>query len=426
MPSRPVGARPGVTAPTLRGPFDPGGQPPLTVDRHLHLSLFAWNVSSGLSASKAVLRDVERHRDFWKWPSASRLLRAIEDAGFDSQLQYGMWSGYGGATGWNDSGLDFASAATASAAVTERIGIYSTVHVGYGVSPLLLAKQFASIDHVSGGRLGVNIVAGQNAVDYAQFGLVGPPSQAIRYAIADEMTTALKLLWASEEPVDFEGEHFRMYGAQINPRATSTPRPLLICAAGSDIGLDYATRQCDALFVTSGDNSIDGYRKKAAKIHDMAAEHGRRVRIAAMCYVVMEESEAEVRETAEWMTEEIDHEAIETWLTRSGHVLNSESRTVTEGAFGEGRAASGARQDPYLGIGKEQYESLGMGMGAYKLFGSYESVADQMIELYEAGVGQLALSFFDPERGVQQMRNHVLPILRERGYNRFLPSPDPR
>ncbi|MFA3878002.1 LLM class flavin-dependent oxidoreductase [Streptomyces sp. MMCC 100] len=419
MPSRPAGARPGTKAPTLRGPFDPGGQPRLTVDHHLHLSLFAWNVSSGLSASKAVLSDVQSHRDFWKWPTASKLMRAIEEAGFDSQLQYGMWSGYGGDTGWNDAGLDFATAATASAAVTERVGIYSTVHVGYHMSPLLLAKVFADIDHISGGRLGVNIVAGQNAVDYAQFGLVGPPSQEIRYAIADEMTTALKLLWSSDEPVDFEGEYFQLYGALINPRATSRPRPLLICAAASDIGLDYATRQCDALFVTADDNTVDGYRKKAARIHGMAAEHGRQVRIAAMCYVVMDDTDAKALETVEWMRGQIDRGAIETWLTRSGHILNSEARTVSDEVVGDARVSSGVARDPYLGIGKEHYEGLGMGMGAYQLFGSYETVADQLIALYEAGVGQFALSFFDPQRGVRQMRDHVLPILRERGYNRI-------
>jgi FMNH2-dependent dimethyl sulfone monooxygenase len=416
MAARPRGARPGTAAAVLRGPFDPGGQPDLGGDRHLHLSLFAWNVSSGLSASKAVLSDTDRHRDFWRWPSSSQLMRGIERAGFDSQLQYGMWSGYGGATGWNDEGLDWATAAATSAAITDRIGIYSTIHVGYEVSPLLIAKVTSSIDHVSGGRLGVNIVAGQNGVDYAQFGLEGPPSQEIRYAIADEMTTALKLLWTSEEPVDFEGEYFQLYGAQVRPRATSSPRPLLICAAASDIGLDYATRQCDALFITAG-NTVETYREKAQKIHAMAAEHGRKVRIAAMCYVVMDETDAAAAETVQWMTEEIDREALETWLVRSGHILTSDNPDIDASVYGDGRSDSGVAADPYLGIGKEHYESLGMGMGAFQLFGSYASVADQLIELYEAGVGQFALCFFDPHKGVQQVEEHLLPILRERGYN---------
>ncbi|MFT4085396.1 MAG: LLM class flavin-dependent oxidoreductase [Nocardioides sp.] len=214
MHNPPPGRRKGVPAKVLRGPYDPAGQPQLNRPDHLHLSLFAWNVRNGLSASKIVLKDPDRYQDFWTWSSAKKLLQATEAAGFDSQLQYGMWSGYGGATGWNEAHYDFATAAATSAAVTERIGIISTMHVGYQVPPLIFAKILASIDHVSGGRLGLNIVAGQNSVDYAQFGLVGPPSQEIRYAIADEMVTALKHLWSSDEPVDFEGEYFQFYGAQ--------------------------------------------------------------------------------------------------------------------------------------------------------------------------------------------------------------------
>lgn len=418
MTQRPPGRRNGVEATVLRGPFDPGGQPIVTRKNHVHLSLFAWNVSSGLSATKAVLSDVDRHRDVWRWPSASRLLQAVEAAGMDSQLQYGMWSGYGGATGWNDAQLDWATAATASAAVTEKIGIYTTVHVGYGFHPLLLAKITSSIDHISGGRLGVNIVAGQNPADYAQFGLVGPPSQEERYDIADEVTTALKLLWTSEEPVDFEGKYFQMYGAQVIPRATSRPRPVLITAAGSDIGLDYAARQCDVVFITSQNNSVEGFRQRAAKIHGMFGEYGRTARIAAMCYVVMDETDQAAEETVAWMTEQIDDGALRNWLKRSGHVLNSQSKILDDTQIGDERGR--LDEDRYLGIGQEQYESLGMGMGAYQLFGSYQKVADQLVELYEAGVEQVALCFFDPHKGAQQMREHVIPLLRERGFNHGL------
>ena len=421
MSNRPAGARPGTPAPTLRGPFDPGGQP-TGLDRrpnHLHLSLFAWNVRSGLSSTKAVLSDPSRHRDVWEWPSSSRLLREVERAGFDSQLQYGMWSGYGGATGWNDAQFDFATAATASAAITDRIGIYSTVHVGYGFHPVLVGKLTSSIDHISNGRLGLNIVAGSNAADYAQFGLEGPLSQEHRYRVADEFTTALKLLWTSEEPVDFEGEFFQMYGAQVVPRSTSRPRPLLITAAGSDIGLDYAARQCDAVFVTAKDNHVDGYRARAENIRGMFDQYGRNVRIAVMCYVVMDETDEAANETVRWMKDNPDHEALRMWLVRAGQVLNSEKAVIKEGSFGLGRE-EGLDEDPYLGIGREWYESLSMGMGAYQLFGSYRTVAKQLVDLHRVGIDQVALCFFDPHRGAQQMREHVIPIMREMGYNHNL------
>ncbi|MFT4085404.1 MAG: LLM class flavin-dependent oxidoreductase [Nocardioides sp.] len=416
MSNRPANARPGVATTVRRGPFDPGGQPSVKRENHMHLSLFAWNVSNGLSATKAVLSDVDRHRDVWRWPGSADLLQAVEEAGMDSQLQYGMWSGYGGATGWNEAQLDFATAATACAAVTERIGVYTTIHVGYGFHPVLIAKLTSSIDHISGGRLGVNIVAGQGPLDYAQFGIVGPPSTQVRYDIADEVTTALKLLWSSAEPIDFEGDYFQMYGAQIDPVATSSPRPVLITAAGSDIGLDYAARQCDVVFITSKNNSLEGFRDRAAKIHAMFADYRRVARIAAMCYVVMDETDAKAQETVEWMTEQIDDGALRNWLVRSGHVLNSQGKVVDEDKVGVGRGQS-LDDDPYLGIGKEEYEALGMGMGAYQLFGSYRTVAEQLIELYQAGVEQVALCFFDPHKGVQQMKDHVIPILRERGYH---------
>jgi FMNH2-dependent dimethyl sulfone monooxygenase len=279
----------------------------------------------------------------------------------------------------------------------------------------MVAKMLASVDHISGGRLGVNIVAGQNSVDYAQFGLDGPPPPEVRYGIADEYATALKLLWTSDEPVDFEGEYFQMYGAQVLPRATSRPRPLLICAAGSGVGLDFATRQCDALFITAQNNNTDGFRDRARLIHEMAADHGRRVRIAAMTYVVMAETDTEAQEMLESIRLQIDREAIRTWLTRSGHVMNSEMSVLDEGTYGADRDEP--VEDPFLGVGQEVYESIGLGQNAYHLVGSYETVALQMIDLYEAGVGQFALCFFDPLTGIQQMREHVIPFLRAKGYD---------
>jgi FMNH2-dependent dimethyl sulfone monooxygenase len=405
-----------IKAEVLRGPFDPGGQPSLKRENHMHLSLFAWNVASGLSATKAVLADTKRYRDFWEWPSASKLLREAEAAGFDSQLQYGMWSGYGGASGWNEASLDFATGAAASAAVTDHLGLYTTIHVGYEFHPLLIAKITAATDYISGGRLAVNLVAAQNPVDYRQFGYESVRSNEERYDMADEFTTLLKYLWTADAPVDFEGTYFRTYGAQVNPQPASRPRPILMSAAGSDRGLDFACKHCEALFITAKDSTLEGYTKRAQKLHDMAAKHGREVRICVMCYVVMEDTDSKAAETVDWIREEIDRDALEIWLERSGHVLNSEKRILSDDLIGGDRGE--AVVDPYLGIGKDLYDDLGLGMGAFKLFGSYETVADRLAWLYEGGIEQVALCFFDPHKGVRQVGEHLLPLLRARGLNR--------
>ena len=89
----------------------PVGGFPLRIDdkRHLFAHLLEQG-PVGLSASKAVLADPPRYRDYWHWPTASKLLKEADRIGFDHQVQYGMWKGYGGATQWNDAGLDFATA----------------------------------------------------------------------------------------------------------------------------------------------------------------------------------------------------------------------------------------------------------------------------------------------------------------------------
>jgi FMNH2-dependent dimethyl sulfone monooxygenase len=398
MDSTPRHHRNSITADVLRGPFDPGGQPSLERDHPLHLSLFAWNVRCGLSATKAVLADPPRYRDFWEWPSASTILREAERAGFDSQLQYGMWSGYGGAIGWNDASLDFATGAAASAAVTERLGLFTTVHVGYGFHPLLIAKITAATDNVSGGRLGVNIVAAADAHDYRQFGFADRRTPEERYAIADEFTTLLKYLWTSEDPIDFDGDYFQAYGAQINPRPTGRPRPLLMNAATSDRGIDYAARQCDAIFVSP--YGEEGYRETADKVRAKAASYDRKVRICAMCYVVVEDTDEKAAETVAWLENEADIEAIGNQFWRMQPVYNP---------------GQGDPNDPYLGMGEEFVRRIAAGMGGHHITGSFETVADKLQRLHSAGVEHVALCFFDPLRGVQQFGERVIPLLRERG-----------
>lgn len=81
-----------------RGPFDPGGQPKRVTTHPLELGFFAWNISSGLAGTKAVLSNPARHQNYWQWPIASRLVALADEIGFDYQVPYGQWSGSGGAS----------------------------------------------------------------------------------------------------------------------------------------------------------------------------------------------------------------------------------------------------------------------------------------------------------------------------------------
>lgn len=391
-----------IKAEVTQGPFDPGGQPESASGQPLEISFFAWNVSSGLSATKAVLADPPRYRDYWHWPTASKLLREADRIGFDHQVQYGMWKGYGGATQWNDAGLDFATAGTASAMVTQQMNLFSTVHVSFAFHPMHIAKLGACMDFVSGGRWGLNVVTGSNPEAFRMFGLDGRPPGSVLYDMADEFVTLMKYLWAYDQPVDFEGKYYQCYGGFIAPKPVRKPRPILMNAGQSEAGLDFACRQADWAFVVPPSGALADYVTAVEKTHRLAAKYHRQVRIGAMCYAVMDDSDAKAAATVAWLEEEADRDAIR-------YFAHSVSATGSAVDIAEDD------NDPYVGIGREKFNRIAAGMYGYQFFGSYETVAEKMRALYEVGVNNLVIGFFDPERGLQQMEQHVIPILKRMG-----------
>jgi FMNH2-dependent dimethyl sulfone monooxygenase len=389
-----------VKAEVFRGPFDPGGQPESRTGQPLEVSIFGWNVASGLCGSKAVLSDVDRYRDYWKWPTASELLREAERIGFDGQFQFGMWAGFGGEIGWCTAGLEWSTASAAAAAITERIGLVSTAHLPLRYHPTHVAKMGGCLDHISNGRWGLNIVAGQNPDDFKMFGFKEPPSSAERYAISDEFTTLLKYLWSSDAPVDFEGDYYQCYDTLIEPKPVRRPRPVLINAGQSEVGLDFACRQTDMVFVAPGSGRVEDFAAVVEKAHALASKYGREVRVAAMCFTIFDETDADVERTVKWLEDEIDREAVAGFFGS---------------AVGTSNAIDGDDADPWLGIGREAFLRVGLGLTGYQLFGGYDTAAEKLRALHEAGVEHVCLGFFDPTRALGQMEREILPRLKRMG-----------
>jgi dimethylsulfone monooxygenase len=238
-----------ITADIFKGPLDPGGQPEIESPNKLLLGLFAWNVSCGATISKAVLADRARYRDYWQWPHASRLVQQAEQAGFDFEVPFGRYLGHGGEIGFNDEQLDVVASAAALSQITKNILLFSTVHVTYAFHPLHFARFGAQIDYLSDGRWGLNIVTGWFAEEYAMFsGSLNWLSHDERYAMADEFVTLMKWLWASKEPIDFQGKYYRSLGGLVKVKPTRRPRPILVSAGHSEAGIDFAAKHCEWLF----------------------------------------------------------------------------------------------------------------------------------------------------------------------------------
>ncbi|WP_324029743.1 NtaA/DmoA family FMN-dependent monooxygenase [Pantoea sp. JZ2] len=155
---------------------------------------------------------------------------------------------------------------SALAGVTEHLGLVGTVSTSYS-EPFTVARQFASLDHLSGGRAGWNVVTSPLEGSAKNFSRQQHPEHALRYRIADEYLQVVKGLWDSWEEDAFvrnkesgqffdpaklhtlhhHGDFFQVQGP-LNISRTPQGRPVIFQAGASDDGKKLAARHADAIF----------------------------------------------------------------------------------------------------------------------------------------------------------------------------------
>ena len=132
---------------------------------------------------------------------------------------------------------------------TKNVLLVATVHILYGWHPLHLAKYGAVIDHISGGRWGLNVVTGYKESEFRMFGL-DPIPHNDRYAMASEFTTIMQRLWSEDEELTYKGKYWKTNGAFVAPKPENGS-VIMVNAGSSPAGIDYATSHSDIIFVTS-------------------------------------------------------------------------------------------------------------------------------------------------------------------------------
>jgi FMN-dependent oxidoreductase (nitrilotriacetate monooxygenase family) len=180
---------------------------------------------------------------------------------------------------------------SAIAAATERIGLIGTASTTY-LEPYNAARLFASLDHLSGGRAGWNIVTTGAERAARNFGLDEHPPHAERYSRADEFVRVVGKLWDSWEdgavvsdagtgvfadtsrihPIGHEGEHFRVEGPLNTPRSPQG-RPVYVQAGSSADGKAFAARHAEAVFTAH--QTLQSAQGFYADIKAQAAGNGR-------------------------------------------------------------------------------------------------------------------------------------------------------
>jgi dimethylsulfone monooxygenase len=361
-------------------------------ENEMKLGVFCMNISGGMMMSSAAANKLD-------WNENVDVARKADQAGWEFLLPLGRWRGHGGPNNPNAEQYDSFTWAAAMAAVTSNIHVFATCHVPI-FHPMLAAKMSATIDNISGGRFGVNIVSGWNGPEFGMFGVEQLPHDD-RYLAAGEWLDVMERLWNEEDEVNHQGRYYRVERGYLQPKPVQRPRPLIVSAGTSAPGLDFALTRADVCF--QGGPDWEFIEQTAGRTRRRADELGKSAELLNFCSVVVKDTEREARDYFNWYVDECgDFEAARALvdLTISGD----------------------ARSLPHE-IAQSYARAYIAGWGAMPLIGTAEQVVDQLIRMKKTGYAGVALGWLDYAEGIDRFNAEVLPLMRQAGLRQAVLGP---
>jgi alkanesulfonate monooxygenase SsuD/methylene tetrahydromethanopterin reductase-like flavin-dependent oxidoreductase (luciferase family) len=367
---------------------------PILGPNRFKLGLFSANCDGGASLSLAPER--------WpcEWDEVLALSVMADKAGIDFILPIAKWRGLGGETdSWGRS-FETLTHSAAIAAVTERIGLFATIHVPL-VTPAFVAKAIATIDHVSHGRAGLNIVCGWNQDEFNVHGVTIDPER--RYDQGLEWFEVYARLLEGGPHFDFDGEFYKLSGLTTDPLTLQRPRPPVMSAGFSPKGRDFAARTADLLFTSV--SSLDRAPAIVKSVKDAAARYGRHTDVYTSCHIVCRPSRREAEDFYRYYAQEkADRASIDYIVRQKGATMGADSAGVRRpdtnpGAFGRRRG------EVYPGVFP----------GYYIVVGDPDDVAGEMIDMSHAGLAGASICFIDYLAAMPYFIQEVLPRLHRAG-----------
>jgi Coenzyme F420-dependent N5,N10-methylene tetrahydromethanopterin reductase and related flavin-dependent oxidoreductases len=333
---------------------------------------------------------------------------------------------------------------SALAAVTERIGLIATVTTSYN-EPYHVARKFASLDHLSQGRAGWNLVTSDAAAEALNFNRQEHFGHAERYARAREFHEVVTGLWDSWEDDAFtrdkasgqyydpaklhvlnhEGEHFRVQGP-LNVARSPQGRPVIVQAGSSETGRELAAQTAEVVFTAQ--TSLAAARDFYNDLKGRLPRFGRSaddLRIMPGVFVVVGQSQAEAQEKFEEFQELVEPQVGVALLSRMLGNFDLSAYPL-DGPLPElPLTDSGQRSRQLLLTELAGRENLTLaqlgrriagGRGHYSLIGTPTQIADELQAWFEGGAAD-GFNVLVPHLpgGLEDVANHVVPELQRRG-----------
>uniref|UniRef100_UPI0035CB4A42 pyrimidine utilization protein A n=1 Tax=uncultured Methylobacterium sp. TaxID=157278 RepID=UPI0035CB4A42 len=302
--------------------------------------------------------------------------------------------GFGGKTEFWDHNLESFTLMAGLAAVTTRIKLFATVPT-LCIPPAITARMASTIDSISDGRFGLNLITGWQKPEYSQMGLwPGDEYFARRYEYLSEYAQIMRELWETGRS-DLKGAFFQMDDCRLSPRPQASMK--LICAGQSAAGMAFTATYADYNFCFGkGVNTPTAFAPTVARLEDAKAGTGRDVSSYVLFMIISDETDEAAMAKWEHYKAGADAEAI-AWLGLQGSV-DTKSGSDTN-----------VRQmvDPTSAV------NINMGT----LVGSYAKVA-QMLDAVATvpGTGGVLLVFDDFLKGLDDFGTRIQPLMTSRSH----------
>ena len=333
---------------------------------------------------------------------------------------------------------------SALAASTERIGLIGTATTTYN-EPYTVARQFASLDQISEGRAGWNLVTSDNAAEAANFGRDQHVAHAARYERAREFHQVVTGLWDSWEDgalindkdggrlidparlrkLNHRGPHFAVAGP-LNVSRSPQGRPVVVQAGGSEAGRDLAAATAEVVFTAQPSlaKAQDFYRDMKRRV----VAHGRSpesLKVMPGLFAVVGGSQGEADDKFGALQRLIEPKAGLALLGRmignfdlSGYPLDGplpELPQTQDGQRSRQQLLTDLAQGENLTI-RQLYERIAGGRGHFTVVGTAREVADQMQAWFEQEAAD-GFNFMAPALpgGLDDFLSLVVPELQRRG-----------
>ncbi len=353
------------------------------MSNHNKITFAYWvpNVSGGL-----VVSDIEQRTD-WSYDYNVRLAQAAEQAGFDYALtQIRFTAGYN-----TESQHESVSFSHGILAKTEHLKVIAAILPGPW-KPALAAKQLATIDHLTNGRIAINVVSGWFRGEFDAIGEEWPEHDQ-RYARSEEFIRSLKGIW-TQNNFNFDGKYYQFKDYTLSPKPLQKPHIEIFQGGSSRAARDMAARVSDWYF-TNG-NTLEELKKQIDDLHAKSKTNHHKVKIGVNAFIIARDTEEEAQAVLQEIIAKANVQAVKSF----GEATREAGAATVEG---EGNWA------------KSTFEDLVQYNDGFRtnLIGTPQQIAERIFALKQIGVDLILSGFLHFIEEVEYFGQKVLPLVRE-------------